>query len=301
MPVQRGRLARREADPSSGVGRPRAAAVPGRAGRAGVEEVVHGVYRRSLAGGSVLELRPGEAGVVVHGSVAAARAILRLDADPRRSRPTSATTRSSAPSSAPRRAAASPATRTRASSQSGRCWASRCRWRPRERWPAGSWRPPASRWRRRWAASPTGSRRRRRWPPWTLTGCRCPRPRPCAGRDGGQAARGAPAGVGPWTVAYVALRSGDDDAFMPTDLGVRHGLAALGGSWRRRRLPRRGGRSAGSPWHTCGPPRRRRRAAGVITYPAAVAVRRNSSPAPPAPATTSAYSAATRPIWASTV
>jgi AraC family transcriptional regulator of adaptative response / DNA-3-methyladenine glycosylase II len=29
-------------------------------------------------------------------------------------------------------------------------------------------------------------------------------------------------------MAYVALRSGDDDAFLPTDLGVRHGLSALG-------------------------------------------------------------------------
>jgi AraC family transcriptional regulator, regulatory protein of adaptative response / DNA-3-methyladenine glycosylase II len=35
-------------------------------------------------------------------------------------------------------------------------------------------------------------------------------------------------GIGPWTVSYVALRSGDDDAFLPTDLGVRHGLEALG-------------------------------------------------------------------------
>jgi AraC family transcriptional regulator of adaptative response / DNA-3-methyladenine glycosylase II len=35
-------------------------------------------------------------------------------------------------------------------------------------------------------------------------------------------------GVGPWTLSYVALRSGDDDAFLPTDLGVRHGLQALG-------------------------------------------------------------------------
>jgi AraC family transcriptional regulator of adaptative response / DNA-3-methyladenine glycosylase II len=35
-------------------------------------------------------------------------------------------------------------------------------------------------------------------------------------------------GIGPWTTAYVALRSGDDDAFLPTDLGVKHGLAALG-------------------------------------------------------------------------
>jgi AraC family transcriptional regulator of adaptative response / DNA-3-methyladenine glycosylase II len=35
-------------------------------------------------------------------------------------------------------------------------------------------------------------------------------------------------GVGPWTLSYVALRTGDDDAFLPTDLGVRHGLEALG-------------------------------------------------------------------------
>jgi AraC family transcriptional regulator, regulatory protein of adaptative response / DNA-3-methyladenine glycosylase II len=35
-------------------------------------------------------------------------------------------------------------------------------------------------------------------------------------------------GIGPWTTAYVALRSGDDDAFLPTDLGVKHGLSALG-------------------------------------------------------------------------
>ena len=36
-------------------------------------------------------------------------------------------------------------------------------------------------------------------------------------------------GIGPWTVAYVAMRAlGDRDAFMPTDLGVRHGLERLG-------------------------------------------------------------------------
>jgi AraC family transcriptional regulator of adaptative response / DNA-3-methyladenine glycosylase II len=40
-------------------------------------------------------------------------------------------------------------------------------------------------------------------------------------------------GVGPWTASYVALRSGDDDAFLPTDLGVRHGLDALGQDPRR--------------------------------------------------------------------
>jgi AraC family transcriptional regulator, regulatory protein of adaptative response / DNA-3-methyladenine glycosylase II len=36
-------------------------------------------------------------------------------------------------------------------------------------------------------------------------------------------------GIGPWTVAYIAMRAlGDRDAFMPTDLGVRRGLEALG-------------------------------------------------------------------------
>lgn len=46
-------------------------------------------------------------------------------------------------------------------------------------------------------------------------------------------ARGEPVtdalpGIGPWTLAYIALRSGDDDAFLPTDLGVKRGLEALG-------------------------------------------------------------------------
>lgn len=36
-------------------------------------------------------------------------------------------------------------------------------------------------------------------------------------------------GVGGWTASYVALRAlGDPDAFLPTDLGVRRGAAALG-------------------------------------------------------------------------
>ena len=36
-------------------------------------------------------------------------------------------------------------------------------------------------------------------------------------------------GIGPWTAAYVAMRAlGDTDAFLPTDLGVRRGLEALG-------------------------------------------------------------------------
>ncbi|MEP6666240.1 MAG: AlkA N-terminal domain-containing protein [Nocardioidaceae bacterium] len=36
-------------------------------------------------------------------------------------------------------------------------------------------------------------------------------------------------GIGPWTADYIALRAlGDPDVFLPTDLGVRHGLARLG-------------------------------------------------------------------------
>ena len=36
-------------------------------------------------------------------------------------------------------------------------------------------------------------------------------------------------GVGPWTAGYVAMRAlGDPDVFLPTDLGVRYVLAALG-------------------------------------------------------------------------
>jgi AraC family transcriptional regulator, regulatory protein of adaptative response / DNA-3-methyladenine glycosylase II len=36
-------------------------------------------------------------------------------------------------------------------------------------------------------------------------------------------------GIGPWTADYVAMRAlGDPDAWLPTDLGVRAGLARLG-------------------------------------------------------------------------
>jgi AraC family transcriptional regulator of adaptative response / DNA-3-methyladenine glycosylase II len=36
-------------------------------------------------------------------------------------------------------------------------------------------------------------------------------------------------GIGPWTAEYIAMRAlRDPDAFMPTDLGVRHALARLG-------------------------------------------------------------------------
>jgi AraC family transcriptional regulator, regulatory protein of adaptative response / DNA-3-methyladenine glycosylase II len=36
-------------------------------------------------------------------------------------------------------------------------------------------------------------------------------------------------GIGPWTAEYIAMRAlADPDAWMPTDIGVRHGLARLG-------------------------------------------------------------------------
>jgi AraC family transcriptional regulator, regulatory protein of adaptative response / DNA-3-methyladenine glycosylase II len=36
-------------------------------------------------------------------------------------------------------------------------------------------------------------------------------------------------GIGPWTASYIAMRAvRDPDAFLPTDLGVRHALARLG-------------------------------------------------------------------------
>jgi AraC family transcriptional regulator of adaptative response / DNA-3-methyladenine glycosylase II len=36
-------------------------------------------------------------------------------------------------------------------------------------------------------------------------------------------------GIGPWTADYIAMRAlGDPDAWLPTDLGVRRGLARLG-------------------------------------------------------------------------
>jgi AraC family transcriptional regulator of adaptative response / DNA-3-methyladenine glycosylase II len=49
-------------------------------------------------------------------------------------------------------------------------------------------------------------------------------------------------GIGPWTSEYIAMRAlGDGDAWLPTDLGVRHGLARIGAppeaaeSWRPHR------------------------------------------------------------------
>jgi len=51
---------------------------------------------------------------------------------------------------------------------------------------------------------------------------------PGADRDATRAGLLALRGIGPWTADYVAMRAlGDPDVFLPTDIGVRHGLAAL--------------------------------------------------------------------------
>jgi AraC family transcriptional regulator of adaptative response / DNA-3-methyladenine glycosylase II len=50
-----------------------------------------------------------------------------------------------------------------------------------------------------------------------------------ADRDDVVAALTAVPGIGPWTAGYVLMRGlGDPDVFLPTDLGVRAGLARLG-------------------------------------------------------------------------
>jgi AraC family transcriptional regulator of adaptative response / DNA-3-methyladenine glycosylase II len=50
-----------------------------------------------------------------------------------------------------------------------------------------------------------------------------------APRDGTLATLGTVPGIGPWTLAYVAMRAlRDPDAFIAGDLGVRKGAAALG-------------------------------------------------------------------------
>jgi AraC family transcriptional regulator of adaptative response / DNA-3-methyladenine glycosylase II len=52
---------------------------------------------------------------------------------------------------------------------------------------------------------------------------------PGADRDDVAAALLDVPGIGPWTAGYVLMRGlGDPDVFLPTDLGVKHGLAALG-------------------------------------------------------------------------
>lgn len=56
---------------------------------------------------------------------------------------------------------------------------------------------------------------------------------PAADPAAARAALLALPGIGPWTAEYVAMRAlGDPDAWLPTDLGVRHGLARIGATAR---------------------------------------------------------------------
>jgi AraC family transcriptional regulator of adaptative response / DNA-3-methyladenine glycosylase II len=56
-------------------------------------------------------------------------------------------------------------------------------------------------------------------------------------------------GIGPWTAAYVAMRAlSEPDAFLPTDLGVRRALAAVGGDDRPAAVERRA--EAWRPWRS---------------------------------------------------
>ena len=195
----------------------------------GVEEVVDGVYRRSLADGSVLELRPREGAVEVDGDERAARAILRLDADPEAilerlgSDPLLGPSVRAAPGRRipghpdPAELAVRALLGQQISVAAARTLAGRL---------VAAAGEPLER--------PVGGITHRFPTPEALAALdpeTLPTPRARARALVGMA--GKPfgthlPGVGPWTAAYVALRTGDDDAFLPTDLGVKHGLAALG-------------------------------------------------------------------------
>ena len=211
----------------------------------GVEEVADGVYRRSLADGSVLAITPD---AEVEGDVAAARAILRLDADPDAivaalgGDPLLGPLVHAAPG---RRVPGHPdraelAVRALLGQQisvaAARTLAGRLTAQLGEPLPA-----------------PRGGVTHRFPAPAALAALdpeTLPMPR-ARGRalvrlaaalaDGEPVDERLP-GIGPWTTAYVALRSGDDDAFLPTDLGVKHGLAALGADPARAAEPAEGWR-----------------------------------------------------------
>jgi AraC family transcriptional regulator of adaptative response / DNA-3-methyladenine glycosylase II len=197
----------------------------------GVEEVVGGTYRRSLPDGSVLAIT---ADADVEGDVAAARAILRLEADPAAIEarlggdPLLGPLVRAAPG---RRVPGHPdraelAVRALLGQQisvaAARTLAGRLT--------AELGEP---------LAAPRGGVTHRFPAPAALAALN-PESLPMPRARGRALVRLAAAlaedepvderlpGIGPWTTAYVALRSGDDDAFLPTDLGVRHGLSALG-------------------------------------------------------------------------
>ena len=220
----------------------------------GVEEVVDGVYRRSLADGSVLKLPPGEGAVDVDGDGGAAAQSCGSTRTPRRSSSGWGRIRCSARRCAPRRAAASRATRTRPSSRCGRCSASRSPSPPPARSRAGWSLPPASRSSGRSAASRIASPPRRRWRRWTPRRCRCPAPGARAGGDGGEAVRRAPAGgrAVDGRLRRAALRR---RRRVPADGPGREARAR--GARRRpgarpRSSPRRGARTGATRSPTCG-------------------------------------------------
>jgi len=213
----------------------------------GVEEVVDGTYRRSV-GDAILELRPGDGHVVVDGPLPAARAILRLDADPDAVEarlgddPLLGASVRAAPGRRipghpdPAELAVRALLGQQISVAAARTLAGRL--------VAAAGEP---------LETPVGGVTHRFPTPAALAALdpdALPMPRTraralvgMAGASADEVGRGDERseavfgehlpGVGPWTAAYVALRSGDDDAFLPTDLGVKHGLTALGADPRR--------------------------------------------------------------------
>ena len=114
------------------------------------------------------------------------------------------------------------------------------------------------------AASPTCSRPPARSPRSTRRRCRCRAPAaarssrwPPRCADGldprDRAAFLALRGIGPWTADYVAMRCGDRDVLLETDLGVRRGFARLADpATLTARGPSPGGPGAPTPSSTCG-------------------------------------------------
>ena len=199
---------------------------------------------------------------------ARAAAAARRRRSRRRRTPISPATRCSARSSRAGPGCGCRARSTAASWRSAPCSASRCRSPPRARSPGGWWRRPASRspeprgalthlWpraggdRRGGAAdadaalapADAGRAGGARWPAGLRLDPEADRPRRAA------ALLELP-GIGPWTAEYVAMRAlGDPDAgCRPTSASA----TASPGSARRRRRPRRGGRTARTRSGTCG-------------------------------------------------
>jgi AraC family transcriptional regulator of adaptative response / DNA-3-methyladenine glycosylase II len=200
----------------------------------GVEEVRDGAYRRSLPDGGVLELRPGAGHVRITGPEEAARRILRLDADPAaieahlgddpligplvRAAPGRRVPGHADPAELAIRALLG----QQVSVAAARTLAGRLAREHGE--PLDT---PSGGVTHRFPAPPALA---------ALDPAALPLPRGrgrALVRLAAALAEGEPVtaelpGIGPWTLAYIALRTGDDDAFLPTDLGVRRGLEALG-------------------------------------------------------------------------